>query len=127
MFSSASDSAPPSAPEETEAGSEAASAPAPAGEDAAADAGGESTNLADQAGAGEENEETVIEQRGKLFLFEDGSNVTKGLGQFKVKRAKEAEGGKKKRRLLMRTQGSGFLLLVRNDATVGMGGMELMR
>jgi len=78
-----------------------------------AEAGGEpSVNLADQAGAGEENEETVIEQRAKLFLFENGENAVKGLGQFKLKRAKDAEGGKRKRRLLMRVAGNGNLILV---------------
>jgi nucleoporin NUP2 len=76
------------------------------------EAGGPAVNLAEEAGAGEENEETVIEQRGKLFLFEDGANAVKGLGQFKIKRAKEAEGGKKKRRLLMRVAGSGNVILV---------------
>jgi nucleoporin NUP2 len=77
------------------------------------EAGGEpSVNLADQAGAGEENEETVIEQRAKLFLFENGENAVKGLGQFKLKRAKDAEGGKKTRRLLMRVAGNGNLILV---------------
>lgn len=78
-----------------------------------AEAGGEpSVNLADQSGAGEENEETVIEQRAKLFLFENGENAVKGLGQFKLKRAKDAEGGKRKRRLLMRVAGNGNLILV---------------
>jgi len=77
------------------------------------EAGGPGINLADQAGAGEEDEETVIEQRGKLFLFENGSNAVKGLGQFKLKRAKEAEGGKTKRRLLMRVAGNGNVILVR--------------
>jgi len=83
------------------------------GGDASAEAGGPAMNLADQAGAGEEDEETVIEQRGKLFLFENGSNAVKGLGQFKLKRAKEAEGGKRKRRLLMRVAGNGNVILVR--------------
>lgn len=75
-----------------------------------------SANLAEEAGAGEEHEDTLIEQRAKLFLFENGENTTVGLGVFKIKRAKEAEGGKKKRRLLMRVAGNGNVLLVRlND------------
>jgi nucleoporin NUP2 len=87
--------------------------PAETTETGDAEAGGPAMNLADQAGAGEEDEETVIEQRGKLFLFENGSNAVKGLGQFKLKRAKEAEGGKRKRRLLMRVAGNGNVILVR--------------
>lgn len=77
------------------------------------EAGEPGMNLADQAGAGEEGEETVVEQRGKLFLFENGTSAVKGLGQFKLKRAKDAEGGKRKRRLLMRVAGNGNVILVR--------------
>jgi nucleoporin NUP2 len=83
------------------------------GGDPNTEAGEPSINLADQAGAGEEGEDTVIEQRGKLYLFENGAQAVKGLGQFKLKRTKDAEGGKKKRRLLMRVAGNGNVILVR--------------
>jgi nucleoporin NUP2 len=96
----------------TEKPKEVEETPAETTEAGDAEAGGPAMNLADQAGAGEEDEETVIEQRGKLFLFENGSNAVKGLGQFKLKRAKEAEGGKRKRRLLMRVAGNGNVILV---------------
>ena len=90
----------------------AASTEAVEGGDGNAEGGEPSVNLADQAGAGEEGEDTVIEQRGKLYLFENGAQAVKGLGQFKLKRAKEAEGGKTKRRLLMRVAGNGNVILV---------------
>jgi len=96
----------------TEKPKEVEETPAGTTETGDAETGGPAMNLADQAGAGEEDEETVIEQRGKLFLFENGSNAVKGLGQFKLKRAKESEGGKRKRRLLMRVAGNGNVILV---------------
>ncbi|KIS01153.1 hypothetical protein L804_01022 [Cryptococcus deuterogattii 2001/935-1] len=68
-----------------------------------------SKNLASVAGAGEENEDTVIEQRGKLNRLEDGEYKLEGLGQFKLKRTKNEED--KKRRLLMRTDGNGNVIL----------------
>ncbi|WVQ72602.1 hypothetical protein IAR50_002160 [Cryptococcus sp. DSM 104548] len=70
--------------------------------------GSPSKNLAELAGAGEENEDTVLEQRGKLSRLEDGKYELEGLGQFKLKKEK-AEGGK--RRLLMRTDGNGNVIL----------------
>ncbi|KIR25629.1 hypothetical protein I309_05568 [Cryptococcus deuterogattii LA55] len=78
------------------------------GEDADAPAS-PSKNLASVAGAGEENEDTVIEQRGKLNRLEDGEYKLEGLGQFKLKRTKNEED--KKRRLLMRTDGNGNVIL----------------
>ncbi|KAL0250596.1 hypothetical protein I308_102779 [Cryptococcus tetragattii IND107] len=78
------------------------------GEEAAA-SGSPSKNLASVAGAGEENEDTVIEQRGKLNRLEDGEYKLEGLGQFKLKRTKNEED--KKRRLLMRTDGNGNVIL----------------
>ncbi|AAW40748.1 hypothetical protein CNA01910 [Cryptococcus deneoformans JEC21] len=68
-----------------------------------------SKNLASVAGAGEENEDTVIEQRGKLNRLEDGEYKLEGLGQFKLKRTKNEED--RKRRLLMRTDGNGNVIL----------------
>jgi hypothetical protein len=120
MFSTTAADSPAPQQEGADEGTDVAEAPAPTEAAETTEPAGEITNLADQAGAGEENEETVIEQRGKLFLFEDGENISKGLGQFKVKRAKEAEGGKRKRRLLMRVQGSGNVLLVRDIAIYGL-------
>lgn len=70
-----------------------------------------SKNLAEAVGAGEENEDTVIEQRGKLFHLEEGKPALTGLGQLKLKRAKAEEGGRRKRRLLMRTDGGGNVVL----------------
>ncbi|WWD17421.1 hypothetical protein CI109_101862 [Kwoniella shandongensis] len=71
-----------------------------------------SKNLAETAGAGEENEDTVVEQRGKLHSLEEGKFALKGLGQFKLKRSKDGDAsGKKKRRLLMRTDGNGNVIL----------------
>lgn len=66
--------------------------------------------MASVAGAGEENEDTVIEQRGKLNRLEDGEYKLEGLGQFKLKRTKNEED--RKRRLLMRTDGNGNVILV---------------
>lgn len=65
-------------------------------------------NLADTVGEGEEGEDTVAEQRGKLHKLEDGKYVVVGLGQFKLK-SNKATG---KRRLLMRADGSGSVILV---------------
>ncbi|WWC89455.1 uncharacterized protein L201_004379 [Kwoniella dendrophila CBS 6074] len=70
-----------------------------------------SKNLAETTGAGEENEDTIVEQRGKLNRLEGGEFKLEGLGQFKLKRSKEAVDGKKRRRLLMRTDGSGNVVL----------------
>jgi nucleoporin NUP2 len=67
-----------------------------------------SKNLAEVAGAGEENEDTVLEQRGKLYRLENGKYEVVGLGVFKVKRSKD-DG---KRRLLLRKDGSGHVALV---------------
>lgn len=75
-----------------------------------------SKNLAESVGAGEEGEDTVIEQRGKLYHLEEGKFGLVGLGQFKVKRAKKGESGKRKRRLLMRTDGGGNVVLVCGNA-----------
>jgi nucleoporin NUP2 len=60
------------------------------------------------AGEGEEDEDTVLEQRGKLYRLQNGKYEVVGLGVFKVKRSKE--GGK--RRLLLRRDGSGHVILV---------------
>jgi nucleoporin NUP2 len=79
-----------------------AAAPAPAEDDSG------SKNLADAVGQGEEHEDTVVEQRGRLLELVEGKWQVVGLGQFKFKRAKE--GGK--RRLLMRADGSGKVLMV---------------
>lgn len=68
----------------------------------------QSKNLAEGSGAGEEDEETVAEQRGRLHELVDGAFKVVGLGQFKLKRAKEGA----KRRLLMRADGSGTVVLV---------------
>ena len=75
--------------------------------------GSPSKNLAETVGVGEEDEETVLEQRGKLYQLDEGKYAMRGRGQFKVKRAKAGEGGKRKRRLLMRTDGGGNVVLVR--------------
>ncbi|BEI82171.1 hypothetical protein CcaverHIS002_0300390 [Cutaneotrichosporon cavernicola] len=69
-------------------------------------AGEETKNLADAEGAGEENETTVYEQRGKLYDLQGGKNTVVGLGQLKLKRAEDG-----KRRLLMRADGSGTVVL----------------
>ncbi|WVW83771.1 hypothetical protein I302_105792 [Kwoniella bestiolae CBS 10118] len=66
-----------------------------------------SKNLAETTGAGEENEDTIVEQRGKLNKLDNGEFKLQGLGQFKLKRSKDG----KKRRLLMRTDGSGNVIL----------------
>ncbi|GMK58019.1 hypothetical protein CspeluHIS016_0500510 [Cutaneotrichosporon spelunceum] len=66
----------------------------------------ESKNLAETEGAGEEGETTVYEQRGKLFDLEGGKNTVVGLGQLKLKRGEDG-----KRRLLMRADGSGTVVL----------------
>jgi nucleoporin NUP2 len=74
-----------------------------------------SKNLAQMEGVGEENEETVYEQRCKAFVFDSdkGEQKVVGLGQLKVKRERQEDGeGQKKRRLLMRVDGGGGLLIV---------------
>ncbi|ORY34115.1 hypothetical protein BCR39DRAFT_518540 [Naematelia encephala] len=72
-----------------------------------------SKNFAEIGGAGEENEETVMEMRGKLYHFEEGANKLDGLGVLKVKRTKSDEGDSdsRKRRLLMRADGNGNIVL----------------
>jgi nucleoporin NUP2 len=92
-----------------------ASAPAEGASGAAAAEDGDAApptsprkNLAEVAGAGEENEDTVLEQRGKLYRLENGKYEVVGLGVFKVKRSKD-DG---KRRLLLRKDGSGHVALV---------------
>lgn len=67
-----------------------------------------SKNLAEAIGEGEEDEETVKEQRGKLHKLEDGKYTVVGLGQFKLKHNTKTD----KRRLLMRADGSGKVVLV---------------
>jgi nucleoporin NUP2 len=81
--------------------------PAPAATPAEPEAGEEgSKNLAEAEGAGEENETTVYEQRGRLYDLEGGKNTVVGLGQLKLKRSEDG-----KRRLLMRADGSGTVVL----------------
>lgn len=48
------------------------------------------------------------EQRGKLHKLEDGKYTVVGLGQFKLKHNTKTD----KRRLLMRADGSGTVVLV---------------
>ena len=68
-----------------------------------------SKNLADSTGAGEEGEETVTETRAKLYRFADGAQKLEGLGVFRVKKSTKGDG---KKRLLMRTDGGGNVILV---------------
>ncbi|WVN88213.1 uncharacterized protein L203_103414 [Cryptococcus depauperatus CBS 7841] len=70
-------------------------------------AGEPSTNLATTAGAGEENEDTLYEVRGKLNKLEDGRYISEGLGIFKMKKEKKGS----RRRLLMRTDGNGNVIM----------------
>jgi nucleoporin NUP2 len=65
-------------------------------------------DLAAASGEGEEGEETILEQRARLYTLVEGKWAVKGLGIFKVKKSKD-DG---KRRLLMRTEGSGHVALV---------------
>ena len=83
--------------------------------DAAAAAAEPSTDLGAAGGAGEEDEDTVLEFRTRLFALQatDGNETKKewktlGVGALKVKKNR-VDG---KRRLLMRTDGSGHVLLV---------------
>jgi nucleoporin NUP2 len=79
------------------------------GDDDAPLASGEpSVNLAASGGKGEENEDTVFEQRAKLSRLVDGAWKAEGLGVFRMKKAKENG----KRRLLMRTDPGGNVILV---------------
>ena len=76
-----------------------------------------SKNLAETDGPGEEEEDTVIEHRGKLYHLEAGNFALAGLGQFKVKRSKPEVKEKRKRRLLLRTDGGGNVVLVSPSPT----------
>lgn len=66
--------------------------------------------------AGEEGEETVFEVKGKLYAVVDGENKDLGVGQFRVNENTES----KKRRMIMRTGGTGQLIL-NNWVIQGMG------
>ncbi|KAF9142348.1 hypothetical protein BGX30_002863 [Mortierella sp. GBA39] len=66
--------------------------------------------------AGEEGEETVFEVKGKLYAIVDGENKDLGVGQFRVNENTES----KKRRMIMRTGGTGQLIL-NNWVIQGMG------
>ncbi|KAG0273990.1 hypothetical protein BGZ95_010203 [Linnemannia exigua] len=57
--------------------------------------------------AGEEGEETVYEVKAKLYAVVDGENKDLGVGQFRVNENTE----NKKRRMIMRTGGTGQLIL----------------
>ncbi|KAF9927564.1 hypothetical protein FBU30_003071 [Linnemannia zychae] len=57
--------------------------------------------------AGEEGEETVFEVKAKLYLVVDGENKDLGVGQFRINENTES----KKRRMIMRTGGTGQLIL----------------
>lgn len=57
--------------------------------------------------AGEEGEETVFEIKAKLYAVVDGENKDLGVGQFRVNENTES----KKRRMIMRTGGTGQLIL----------------
>ncbi|KAG0048513.1 hypothetical protein BGZ83_006552 [Gryganskiella cystojenkinii] len=56
---------------------------------------------------GEEGEETVYEVRAKLYGFQDGEHKDLGVGQFRINENTES----KKRRMIMRTSGTGMLTL----------------
>lgn len=58
-------------------------------------------------GAGEENEDAVLEERAKLYSLEDGKYEVKGLGILRVLVHKET----KKSRVVVRADGSGRVLL----------------
>ncbi|KAG0305179.1 hypothetical protein BGZ97_001209 [Linnemannia gamsii] len=66
--------------------------------------------------AGEEGEETVFEVKAKLYAVVDGENKDLGVGQFRVNENIES----KKRRMIMRTGGTGQLIL-NNWVIQGMG------
>ena len=80
-----------------------------------------SKNLAETDGPGEEKEETVIELRGKLYYLEAGNFALAGLGQFKLKRSNLEVNEKRKRRLLLRTDGGGNVVLVSRPSTRNLG------
>ena len=69
-----------------------------------------SENLADSQGVGEEDEDTLHEWRARLLRLEEGKFVPKGVGPIRLKRS--SGDGKRKRRLLMRTDGGGAVVLV---------------
>jgi len=56
---------------------------------------------------GEEGEETVLEVKAKLFAFQNGEHKDLGVGQFRINENTET----KKRRMIMRTTGTGHLTL----------------
>ncbi|KAF9280077.1 hypothetical protein BGZ68_007519 [Mortierella alpina] len=56
---------------------------------------------------GEEDEETVFEVRAKLYVMTNGEYVDLGVGPFRVNENKET----KKRRMIMRTGGTGIIAL----------------
>lgn len=86
----------------TESSTEAAS------EETAEGSGEPSVNLAEEGGAGEEGEDTLFQVRTKLHKLDNGKYVSVGLGQLKLKQNKETG----KRRLLLRTDGNGNVVLV---------------
>lgn len=71
-----------------------------------------SVNHAETGGAGEEDEETLYANRAKLYKLVNGSYEAIGLGALKLKKKTEDN----KRRLLMRTDGNGVVILVRASA-----------
>ncbi|GJJ71355.1 hypothetical protein EMPS_03705 [Entomortierella parvispora] len=56
---------------------------------------------------GEEGEETIFEVKAKLYAFQDGEHKDLGVGQFRINENTET----KKRRMIMRTTGTGHLTL----------------
>ena len=64
-------------------------------------------NLAEAGGQGEEDEETVHQVRARLTKLEGGKWVVLGLGELRLKKAKDG-----KRRLLLRSDGGGNVILV---------------
>ncbi|RXK40111.1 hypothetical protein M231_02568 [Tremella mesenterica] len=70
-----------------------------------------SKNLAETVGAGEEGEETIFEARAKLYRFTEGVQKLEGVGKFMLKSNTKEGDGKGKKRLLMRTDGSGNVIL----------------
>ncbi|ORX36801.1 hypothetical protein BD324DRAFT_627208 [Kockovaella imperatae] len=105
--------APSSSSASKESGEGAADSIEPGSETQAGEvAEGSTTNLANAVGAGEEDEETVYEKRTKLHQLVDGKYEVRGLGVIRLKRAKQVvDGGKIKRRLLMRSDGGGAIVL----------------
>ena len=66
----------------------------------------DSKNLAETSGQGEEGESTLFECRAKLHKLSEGKYNPIGLGIFKIKSGE-------KKRLLMRQEGNGNVVLVR--------------